>query len=143
MNDVFVYKSLWDEETARIDIVKTEEPPCQVTDCFSNVDPVFTFVKMDIADVMRFNNVEVFVLPFAKMGVNDNRAIVTRVNQRRVIAVHFHGSNDTVELPRGSRAARKEEVPRDIDLQRGIDGSVDDLLVSGEIKQPMIVADNS
>ncbi len=69
------------------------------------------------------------------MGVDDHGAVVAGVDPLRRVAVAEHRPDDAVELPRGGRAAGVEEVPGDVDLERGVDLRVDHLPVAGQVHQ--------
>ena len=48
---------------------------------------------------MSANDVDVLVLTLYKVGIDDDRAIVTRVDEVGVVAILFHCPNDAVKLP--------------------------------------------
>ncbi len=92
---------------------------------------------------MRLDNGKLLVFPLAEMRIDDNRAVVTRVdeptdlNPSRVMA-----RDDGVELPGRRRRAREEEVPRDVDLERGLGVLGENILVPGKVHQLVIVPED-
>ena len=97
---------------------------------------------MHVAKAMCLDHVELLVLPLAQVRVDHDGAVVARMDERRIITIGLHGSDDAIELPRSGGATRKEEVPRDVDLERGVDRLVDDLLITPEVQQLMVVVKN-
>ena len=76
---------------------------------------------------------------FAEAGVDHDSAVVAAVDQRGIVAVLLEGADDAVELPGGRGRGRHEEVPTDVDLQRGILVLGQNVLVPRQVHQAMIV----
>ena len=57
----------------------------------------------------------------------------------RIVAVALHRPDHAVELPRDRRAAREEEVPADVDLERRVGVLGHHVLVAGQVHQLVIV----
>ena len=91
---------------------------------------------------MRLDDVDLLVLALAEVRVDDDRAVVAGVNERRVVAVLLHRPDDALELPRGRRAAGEEEVPRDVDLERRVRVLREDVLVARQVHQRVVVPKN-
>ena len=51
----------------------------------------------------------------------------------RLVAVLLHRADHAVELPRRGRAAGEEEMPGDVDLERGIGVLGEDVLIAGQV----------
>ena len=142
MNDVLADEPARNHEPLRVHLVQAEEVLRQIADGVVDVDPLFAFVDVDVAQPVRLDDRELLVLALAQVRVDHDRPVVARVDQIRRVAVLLHGANHALELPGGGRAARKEEVPRDVDLQRGVGVFRDHVLVAGEVQQPVVVAED-
>ena len=142
VDDVLADEALRDHEALRVDLVQAGELLRQIADRVTDVDPLLGLVDVDVAQAVRFDDVDLLVLALAEMGVDDDRAVVARVDQRRVVAVLLHRADDAVELPRRRRAARKEEMPGDVDLERRVGVFRDDVLVAGQVHQLVIVPEH-
>src|SRR5262249_701755 len=129
----------WNVEALRVDVIQAEKAIGQVPHRVANMNPLFTLVEVDIAQTVSLDDVELLVLPLAQPGVDDDRPVVARVDQFLAVAIAGHGPYHPIELPRSGGAAGKEEVPRDVDLERGVGVLGQNLLVSGEVHQPMVV----
>ena len=140
MDDVLADEAAGNHEALRIDLVQAQELLRQIADRVADVDPLFTFVEVDVAQLVRLDDVDLLVLAFAEVRVDHDGAVVAGVNQVRRIAVLFHRPDHAVQLPGRRRAARKKEVPGDVDLERRVGVLGDDILISGEIEQFVIVA---
>ena|SRR3989344_9292766 len=68
-------------ETLRIDFIKDEEVVSELADSVVDVDPFLVFIEMKITEVAGLNDIEMFVLAFAKVGVNDYGTIMTSVDE--------------------------------------------------------------
>ena len=66
---------------------------------------------MYVSQAVRFDDGEVFVFLFAQMRVNDYGSVVAAVNEIGIVAIAFHGANNTIELPGGCGTSGKEKVP--------------------------------
>ena len=73
--------------------------------------------------------VELLVLRLAEVRVDHDGAVVAGVDQRRIVAVPLHRRDHAVELPRRGRRTGEEEVPGDVDLERGVGVLGEDVLV--------------
>ena len=142
MNDVLADEPAGNHEALRIDLVQAEEVFREIADGVADVDPLFAFVDMDVAEAVRLDDRQLLVFALAQVSVDDNGSVVARVHQVGRIAVLLHGPNHTLQLPGCGRAAREEEVPRDVDLQRGVGVFRDDVLIIGEVQKPVIVPED-
>ncbi len=142
VNDVLADESPGNVESARENLVEAEKLFRQIANRVADVNPLFAFVEMNVAQVVRLHDIELFILAFAQMRVDDDGTVMARVNQIRIVAVLFHRADDTFHLPRRRRTAGKEKVPRDIYFQRGVGLLINDLLIAGEIHQPMVISEN-
>jgi hypothetical protein len=140
VDDVLPDEALRDHEALRVDLVQAGELLGQIADRVADVDPLLALVDVDVAQAMRLDDVELLVLALAEVRVDHHSAVMAGVNQIRLVAVLLHRANHSFELPRRRRAAGKEEVPRDVDLQGGIGVLGDDVLVAGEVHQLVVVA---
>ena len=116
MDDVFADEPPRNHETLRIHLVQAEELFREIADGVTDVDPLFAFIDMDVAETVCLDDRQLLVFALAEVGVDDHCPVVTRVHQFGRIAILFHRSNDALELPGCRRAAGEEEVPRDIDF---------------------------
>ena len=142
MNDVLADEPARNHEPLRIDLIQAEELFCEVSDRVTDVDPLFAFINMDVAEAVRLDDRQLLVLALAEVSVDHHRTVVARMHQFRRIAVLLHRANHALELPGCGRAAGEEEMPRDIDLQRRVRIFRDDILVIGEVQQPVIVPED-
>ena len=129
-------------EALGVDVVQAKEALGEITDGFADRDPLLFLVQMDVTEPVRFHDGQLLVLPLAQMRVDHHGAVVARVNPLRGIAVLLHRPDDAVELPGRRRAAREEEVPGDVDLERGVGGRVDHVPVPGEVEELVVVAEH-
>jgi len=60
---------------------------------------------MHVAQAVRFDDVQLLVLALAQVRVDDDRAVVTGVDQRRVVAVLLHRPDHPFQLSGGDRVA--------------------------------------
>ena len=65
------------------------------------------------------------------MRVDDNGAIVARMDERWIVAVLLHRPDHALELPRRRRAGGEEKMPGDVDLERRVRVLRDDVLITG------------
>ena len=121
VDDVFTQKPLWYVKSIGIDLIQTDEFVGELTDGIPDVHPFLTFVEMDIPEPVGFHNVDLFVLPFTEMGVDDHGAVVAGVEQIRSLSVLPHRPNNSVKLPGRGGTARVEEMPGDVHFQGGVD----------------------
>ena len=135
-------KRFGNQKSLRVDVVEAEELLGEIANGILDVEPVLALIEMNIPEAMRFDHVELFVLPLAQVRVDHDGAVVARMNQRGIVAIGLHGTDDAIELPGSSGASRKEEMPGDIDFERGVNRLVDDLLIAGEVQQLMVVVDD-
>ena len=76
---------------------------------------------MHVAQAVRLDHRQLLVLGFAEVRVDDDGAVVAGVDQRRVVAVAASSRAMTPSSCQGVvEQAGKEEMPRDVDLERGI-----------------------
>ena len=140
VDDVFADKPLGDHEPFWVYLVEAEELIGQVADGVSHIDPLFvTLVEVDIAEPMGLNDVNLFIFAFAQMSVNDDGPVMAGMDFGRVIAVPFEAADNAFHLPRRGGTAGVEKMPTDIHLEGGIGLAGDDVLVSGEIHQTMVI----
>jgi len=114
-------------------------PVVVVNTCVADADPLLGLVDVDVAQAVRLDDVDLFVLAFAQMRIDDDGAIVAGVDQLWPVAVPLHGPHHTLELPWRRRRSREEEVPGDVDLERGVGVLRDNVLVSGEVHQLVVI----
>ncbi len=121
VDDVLADEPARNHEAVGVDLVQAEELLRQIADRVADVDPrLVAFVEVDVAQPVRVDDVDLLVLALAEVRVDDDRAVVARVDQVRVVAVLLHRPDHALELPGRRRAAREEEVPGDVDLERGV-----------------------
>src|SRR5579863_4016752 len=142
MNDVLPEEPPGNHETVRVDLVQTQKLLRQVADGITNVDPRLALVQMHVAKAVRLDDVELLVLTLAEMSVDDDRSVVAGMNQRWVVAIRLHRPDDPFELPRRRRAARIEEVPGDVDLERRVRVARDDVLIAGQVHHVVMVGED-
>ena len=130
MDDVFANKTPWNVKAVRVYVVQAKKLVGEIADRITNVDPFLSFIKMDVSEAVALNYVDLFVLSFTKVSIYDNGSIVTGMDKISIVAILEHRPNHPVKLPRRSRGARVEKVPRDVDLERGIDHPINNLLVT-------------
>jgi hypothetical protein len=111
-----------------------------MTNRLADVDPLFGLVDVDVPQAVLFDDVDLFVLALAEMRVDDHGSVMAGMNEARIVPVLLHGRDHAVELPGRRRAARKKEMPRDIDLEGGIGVLADDVLIPRKVHQRVIVA---
>ena len=114
----------------------------QIADRVADVDPLLAFVEVDVAQAVRLDHVDLLVLALAEVRVDDHGAVVAGVDQVRVVAVLLHRADHAVELPGRGRRRRVEEVPGDVDLERGVGVPGDDLLVARQVHHPVVVGEH-
>ena len=84
VKDVFADEPPRNHETVAIHLIENQEPVGEVPDRVANVDPLLVaFVEVDVAQPVGLDHRELLVLAFAELGVDDDRPVVTRVNQYR------------------------------------------------------------
>ena len=83
VDDVFPDEALRDHESLRVDLVQAGELLREVADRIADVDPLLGLVDVDVAQVVRLDDVDLLVLGFAEVGVDDDGAVVAGVNQLR------------------------------------------------------------
>jgi len=140
VHDVRPQKAPRDREALGVDVVQHEELLRQIAHRLADVHPrLARLVDVHVAQPVRLDHPPLLVLALAEPGVDHHRPVVARVDPRPVVAVGEHGSNDAVELPRGRRARRKEEVPGDVDLERRVRLARHDRLVAGQVHELVVV----
>ena len=140
VNDVLAEEPARNHEPVGVDLVQAQELLREVADRLPDVDPVLVaFVQVHVAQAVRLDDLHLLVLPLAQMRVDDDGAVVAGVDERGIESVPAHRPDDPFELPRRRRAARIEEVPGDVHLQRRVGVLGDDLLVSGQVEEPVVV----
>ena len=140
VDDVLPDEALRNHEALRVDLVEAGELLRQIADRVADVDPLLGFVDVDVPQPVRVDDVDLLVLALAEVRVDDDRAVVAGVNQRRIVPVLLQRADDAVELPGRRRAPGKEEVPGDVDLERGVGVLRDDVLVAREVHHRVVVA---
>ncbi len=140
VDDVLADEALRDHEALRVDLVQAEKLLREVADGVADVNPLFRLVDVHVPETVRLDDVQLFVFALAEMRIDHHGAVVAGVDQGRVVAVLLHRADHALELPRRRRAAGEEEVPRDIDLEPRVGVLPDDVLITGEIQQRVIVA---
>ena len=111
MDDVFIDKAFGNVKAFGIDFVQAEKFFGEVADCVAYVDPFFAFVEMYISQAVCFDDGEVFVFFFAQMRVDDYGSVVAAVNEVGIVAIPFHGADNTVELPGCCGTSGEKKVP--------------------------------
>src|SRR5262245_19904513 len=118
MDDVLADEPARDHEAVRIHIVQAEKPLRQIADGLAHVYPrLVSFVEVNVPQTVRIDDIDLLVLAFAEVRVDDDRPVVAGVDQRLVVAVPHHRPNYAVKLPRRGRTPRIKEMPGDVDLQ--------------------------
>ncbi len=140
MNDVLADEPARDHETLGIDLIQAEELLREIAHCVPDIDPFFGFVDVDVADAVRLDDRKLLVFALAQVRIDHHGPVVARMDQICRVAVLFQRADDAVELPRRRRAAGEEEVPGDVDLQRGIHLFRNDVLVPGQVHHLVVVA---
>ena len=139
MDDILANKPLWNVEAIREDLVEHQELVGKIADRVAHADPLLALVQVDIAQPVGLDDVDLLVLSLAQVRVDHHRAIVAGVDQLIAVAILLHGADHALELPGRGRAAGEEVVPGDVHLQRRIRVLGDDVLVAGQVHQPMVV----
>ena len=139
MNDVLADEAPRNVEAVGVDLVEAQEPVREVADGVADVDPFLAFVEVDVAKPVRLHHRELLVLPLGEVSVDDDGAVVAGVDQVRIVAVRLHGADHALELPGRRRAGGEEEVPGDVHLECGVDILGQDVLVAGQVHQPVVV----
>ena len=111
VDDVFIEKAFGNVKAFGIDFVQAEKFCGEVSDCVAYVDPFFAFVEMYISQSVRFDDGEVFVFFFTQTRVDDHGSVVAAVNEVGIVAIPFHGADNTVELPWCCGTSGKKKVP--------------------------------
>lgn len=142
MDDVFIDKAFGDMKAFGIDFVQAEKFCGEVPDGIAYVDPFFAFVEMYIFQAVRFDDGEVFVFFFAQTRVDDYGSIVATVNEIGIVAIPFHGADNTVELPGRCGTSGEKKVPGNVDFECGLHFSGDHILVICQIEQAVVVFKN-
>jgi hypothetical protein len=145
VNDVLTDEALRNLKALGVNLVQAEEFLGQFADRVAHIDPGFAFlarfgIKVHVTQAMGFNHIDLLILLLTKAGVDHDGAVVAGVNQAGVVAVPLHGPDHTFELPGRGRAAGIEEVPGDVDLQRGIGVLGDFCLIISQVQQFMVIA---
>ena len=140
MNDVLADEPARDHEAVGIDLVEAEKPLREVADRVTDVHPgLVALVEVDVAQTVGLHHRQLLVLAFTEVRVDDDGAVVAGVNQvgsiavllqRRITPSSCHG---VVERP------GKEEMPRDVDLERGVGILRNDVLIAGQVHQRVVV----
>ena len=122
VDDVLADEAARNHEPVGIDVVQAEELLREISDRVADVDPrLVALVQVDVPQPVGLDDVELLVLAFTEVRVDDDRAVVAGVDALPGIAIRQQRPGDAVELPRRRGRARKEEVPGDVDLERGVD----------------------
>ena len=111
MNDVLADEPARNHEPFRVHVVQAEKFLRQVANGVLDVDPLFSFVDVDIPQSVGFDDRKLLVLALAEVRVDHHRTVMARVNQVRRISVLLHRANHPFELPRRGRGGREKEVP--------------------------------
>lgn len=90
---------------------------------------------------MGFDHIDLLVLVFSEVGVDDDGSVMAGVDFGRVVAVLFQGADDAIELPGGGGTCRVEEMPTYIDFQGGFRVFADGLLVTRQVHEPVVIAE--
>jgi len=139
MYDVLADEPFGYRETVRINVVEAQELAGEFPHGVANVEPLFAFVKVDVAQAVGVEYVNLLIFAFAQVSVDHHRPVVAAVDQFLFVSVFQHGVDDAVQLPGRGRASRKKEVPGDVDLERRVRVLRDDVLVSGEVEHAMVI----
>ena len=143
VDDVLADEAARNHEPVGIDLIEAEELLREIADRVLDVDPgLVALVEMDVLQAMRLDHVELLVLAFAEMGVDDHGAVVAGVDQVLAVAVGGHRPDHAVELPRRGRAAGEEEMPGDVDLERRLHVLGQHVLIAREVHQPVVIAED-
>ena len=59
----------------------------EIADRVTDIDPLFGLVDVNVAQPVRLDDVDLLVLALAEVGVDHDGAVVTRMNQARIVAV--------------------------------------------------------
>jgi hypothetical protein len=81
MDDVLPDEAFRDHEPLRVHVVQAGELLRQVADGILDVDPLLGFVDVDVPQVVGVDDVDLLVFPFTKVGVDDDGAVVTGVEE--------------------------------------------------------------
>jgi hypothetical protein len=80
VNDVFTDEAARDGKPIRIHVIEAEEFFRQVPNRIADGNPLLTLVQVHVAKAMRLDDIDLFVLTLAEARVDDNGAVVTRVD---------------------------------------------------------------
>jgi hypothetical protein len=139
VNDVLADEALRDHEALRVHLVEARELLRQVAHCLPDVDPLLGLVDMDVPDSVGVHDVDLLVLALSQVRVDHHRAVMAGVDQRGIVPVLLHRADHPLELPRRRGGRGEEKVPRDVHLERGVGVLRDNVLVSGEVHQGVVV----
>ena len=81
VDDVLADEPPRDHEPVRVDLVQAEELLREVADRVPDRDPLLALVEVDVAQAVRLDDVELLVLALAEVRVDDDGAVVARVDQ--------------------------------------------------------------
>jgi hypothetical protein len=142
MDDVFSDEPFRDAKPFRKNPVKAEKLLGKVADGISDIDPLFTFVKVNIAQSVRLDHRELLVFTFPQVRVDDYRPVMACMHPLGAETVPFHRTDDSIELPGGGRAAGIKEMPADVYFKRRIVRGVYEPPVLSEIHYTMRIFKN-
>ena len=143
MDDVFADEALGDVEPVGIDVVQHQEVVRQIPHRVPNVNPFdIFFIKVDVAQAVGFDDVDLLVFPLAQPGIDDHGAVVRSMDGFAGIAVLQQRADDAFELPGRGGAARIEEMPGDVDLEGGFDIFGQMILIIGQVHQPIVIGED-
>ena len=77
------------EKPFGIDLVQAEELLREVADGVADVDPLLALVEVDVAEAVRLDDVDLLVLALAEVRVDDDGAVVARVDEVRSYPSRF------------------------------------------------------
>ena len=126
---------LRDHEPVGVDLVQAEELVGEIADRVADVDPgLVAFVEVDVAQAVRLHHRQLLVLRLAEVRVDDDGAVVAGVDQRRDRSRRCFIARITPSSCHGVvERAGEEEMPGDVDLERGIGVLGEDVLVAGQV----------
>lgn len=139
VDDVFADQAPGNVESVGVDLIQAQESVRQIAHGIPNVDPFLAFIQVDIPQAVGVDDLDLFILPFAQPGIDDDRPVVAGVDQVPAIAVPCHGADHAFELPRGRGTAGVEKMPGNIDFQGGVELPVQDVLVPRQVQEPVVV----
>ena len=87
MNDVLAEEALGDVKATRVDLVQAQEVPGEITHGIPNVDPLLAFVQVNVAQAVARDDIQLLLLPLAKMRVDHHRTVVAGMDALGGIAV--------------------------------------------------------